>query len=473
MTLTLARPPAPSGVLSALMTAAILLAGCTGEGVPPPLRVPLGDHADERVAAMVDSLAADAEASRNSADARGRLGLAYEACGLHEAAARSFRHAIALAPDAARWHFHEAMSLSHQGETRAATLAMRRSVDLDEDYAPARWRLAQWLLDLGQPQEAAAEFERAINRKPNHPAGWLGLARTQLQLEDYAGAVESVEAFLSRRPESPYVPYARYLRGTANRADGNMEDALRDLGYGGSRPRWADPREEEVEEYRIGFVSLLQKAFVLLHSGNPREALSILRELRPDHPEDPTLLNYLSYALLESGFLDRAQKLLTKMLEESPNVASTHINFSVVFSRRGMPDRALHHADRAIELNPVSVDAHRRRGEVCTDLERHGNARDSFEFAARLDPADAELVANTGWAEIRLGQPENAAVRFDRALLLEPGNPHALAGRAVVLAETGDIPAGRRLINGVLDSVAHDWITLNANERIKTAAGKK
>lgn len=87
--------------------------------------------------------------------------------------------------------------------------------------------------------------------------------------------------------------------------------------------------------------------------------------------EDSRLLYQLARALQQVGrildakpHLDKASKGLEEILEVSPRDEDAHCVLALVYSRLGRFDDALKHMDRALELNPNSIEFHYRKANM-------------------------------------------------------------------------------------------------------------
>lgn len=110
----------------------------------------------------------------------------------------------------------------------------------------------------------------------------------------------------------------------------------------------------------------------------------------------------------------------------------------------------LHHAGSLIEAEttyrtvlrhePGSFRAHRGLGRLLALTARHGDAERHLAEAVRLHPRDAAAHVELAQSLRSLGRGEDAAVLFERAAALEPGNPHY---RLLVLLNQGTVLDGQ------------------------------
>jgi Tfp pilus assembly protein PilF len=93
--------------------------------------------------------------------------------------------------------------------------------------------------------------------------------------------------------------------------------------------------------------------------------------------------------------------------------------------------------DRALELQPVHVEALVNRGGALLDLRQYDAALRSYDRALALRPDYAEVLVNRGVTLHELKQSTEALKSYDRALALEPNNVDALTNRGVALHDLG------------------------------------
>ena len=105
-----------------------------------------------------------------------------------------------------------------------------RNAEWSPQVAPTDWE--RWndygigLLLQGDLKGAEHAFRRAVDADPQHPDGWLNVARSMVE----EGRTSEAEPFLEKALElSPDLPRALYFRALARRAAGDYDGALEDL----------------------------------------------------------------------------------------------------------------------------------------------------------------------------------------------------------------------------------------------------
>jgi tetratricopeptide (TPR) repeat protein len=382
---------------------------------------PSGDF-DPEVAALFDSLAAAARRQPRDGQARGTLGLAYAANGLRESAAVTFDQATALAPAEARWWYHAALARAELGDLTAAAARMDSVVARTDDYAPAWWRRGEWAQAAGDLDRAEQSYGRAAEILPDHPAGWIGLARIRLQRGDAAGAVRLLEELMHREPLPTFLPYIHQLLGTAYARAGNAEAAKLHLSLGLSgRPPWSDRWAKEIDEYRVSISEKVRAAVKASRSDRHEEVLAILEPLRSAAPDDVRILELLGVAYFHLDRIAEAKRAFDELIAQEPDNAFAWVHLSHVHEAMDAPAEALRAARRAVELNPRIARTHRRLAEVLRRLGRFDDALASYDEAVRRDPDDPELLLDAAALAADMGREEDAVARLSRVEVLRPG----------------------------------------------------
>jgi TolB-like protein/class 3 adenylate cyclase len=86
-------------------------------------------------------------------------------------------------------------------------------------------------------------------------------------------------------------------------------------------------------------------------------------------------------------------------------------------------DLAFDSARRAWELDPSDYWSHWLLGLVYIEQGQHDKAVAAYEQAGRLNPLDADLLADSGWPLVVIGRSEEAITHIERAMDLKPNFP--------------------------------------------------
>jgi tetratricopeptide (TPR) repeat protein len=320
----------------------------------------------------------------------------YWATGRVEPAEQGFGKALELEP--ASEEANRAMALLYltTGRVARAEPFLKRVAEASK-RPRALFSLTDYYVNIGRASEAVALLEAALRADPSSHAIQLKLARTldaagdrqkahalvdalikadprggpshllkgQLELEDGRRneALASVKAAVSAQPSSPEAQFALgklyAARGDASAAEGAFQEVLR------LNPRAAAAQVE---------ISLLR-----LQSGNTQGSLQAAQEAVASLPQNVEVRLALIRGLLVSRDLARAETEVSALLKAYPDVPSVHVQQGALEAGRNNPAAARAAFDRAIRLNPKSLEA--LAGLVALDL----GAKDFVAAKARVE----------------------------------------------------------------------------------------
>jgi Flp pilus assembly protein TadD len=326
---------------------------------PPPATVmPLGDaDAISIRAQFLFHYGARDEAARAAQEALDRDGaqaLAHEVRGLVLSARGQLREALAAFTRAAELSPNDPMVHYRLGVTSASGTdadrarrerSLRRSLELQPRFAPARDALAELLEETERASEALEHARAAVDAEPGDSDHRIRLA-SALRAAGRPADAEPVEAELrraARADEMVLRKVALYLRHSSRPQE--AETLLRQVRA--ERPTWVwattllasmmmwDGRHDEAEAlYREALVARPEDPYILNALGymnadrNVRvgEALQLVEKALRKATDDPDLLDSRGWALFRLGRLAEAEASLRRALGQQPGaVALDHL----------------------------------------------------------------------------------------------------------------------------------------------------
>jgi serine/threonine-protein kinase len=174
---------------------------------------------------------------------------------------------------------------------------------------------------------------------------------------------------------------------------------------------------------------------------------------------DPTLgeahcaMAYLAYLHFD---WTTAETEFQRALELNPGGADIYDLYGRMYAALGRFDEAIAMQRRAQELDPL---AHRL--DVSTTQLRAGHYAEAAAGAARAledDPALDRGYATLGWAQIRMGKPDEGLAALERAVALTAGNQWR-AQLAQAYAETGRTEKARELLRQLEAQGRHSYVS--------------
>jgi len=231
------------------------------------------------------------------------------------------------------------------------SIATYKKVPRDHpDFHAAELGRAEALRRAANPQAAAEVLEQLARDFPQHIAVHVDLGDLMRQQEDYASAVAAYDRALDLSAEdAPNRWFLLYARAICN-------ERLKNWGAA---------------------------------EGDFRAALEI-------DPDQPQVLNYLGYSLVErQEKLDEALSLIERAVAARPDSGYIVDSLGWVLYRLGDYQTAVGHMERAVELMPVDPVVNDHLGDVYWAVGRHLEAEFQWRRALSfVDPEDADAEAD-------------------------------------------------------------------------------
>jgi tetratricopeptide (TPR) repeat protein len=386
----------------------------------------------------------DATARPTSADTVGALGRVLHAWGQWDGADQAYARAQALAPRAFEWPYLDAVVLQRLARHAEAAARFEEALRLDPDYLPARVKLAEALLDAGQPDHLAASarlFETLVDLPLSKPAAEFGLGRIEAARGHQEVAVAHLQRAVALFPEWGAAHYALAL---SYRALGRRDEARlaleRHQQYG---PRWPgidDAVLGTVAALRDDAQTRLQQGLKLAEAGDAAGAIAAHEAVLA---ADPSIAQ--AHANLISLYGNqrnwaRAEEHYRAVVALGVNLGDAHYDYGVLL---GMQDKWAAAAEayrQAIAINPRHARAWNNLGQALEQLRDVGAAADAYRRAVDSQPAFRLARFNLGRMLMSQRRDEEAIVELQT--LTEPRD--AEAPKYLFALATAHVRAGHR-----------------------------
>jgi tetratricopeptide (TPR) repeat protein len=309
----------------------------------------------------------------------------------------------------------EATALLTRGDVSGAQSALVILEELavqNADIAIIQYNMGVAHLLMDDRQEARKAFLRATVVDASLSAAWLNLATMSEQSGDLRSALAKIDAGLSSSPESTQV-----------RLD--------------SGPSWS-AGDRDLLVARIHLLRMTGSYEMAIDQAK----LAIQEDGHNLAAYDALGMAYLEQADASPSIADAARErarfiyqLANQFVSGAENSTSIHTNLGRLYLAKDWKYDAIIEFEKAIELDPNSVQAYLYLAEIDLDNRQFAAARNRLEIARDLAPHEPGIWISLGIAYRGLNQPDDALAAYEKAISLDPDNLEPNLNIAVVMAD--------------------------------------
>ena len=377
-------------------------------------------------------------------DAYLNLGGALFEAGRFDEALTASRLAVKHRPNSSTAHTNVGRGLLERGQIDEAQRHLRRALEIDPRNSSARQNMAEALRRSNRHEEAVEAYRRVLRLKPGNELAYGGMGAALFELKRYPEAVAALEKALSLKPRSPRAGSMHLFLGRAAKAQGQLGKAERHI----RRAITMLPKDP---------AALMEMANLRRSQKRYQEAARHLRQARKVSPDDPRLLHTIAETLRKQGQPKDAIESYRAALDADPEFAPAHAGLGIALfdSRRhaeaieamaralrlqadlpvagklrvfmgrahqalGQSEEAAEQHERALSIDPRNTEALDHLAMMRFGQKRYEEALRLYRRLADIHPAEAQAHANLGVTLHRLGRPNDALERFEKALSLNP-----------------------------------------------------
>lgn len=242
--------------------------------------------------------------------------------------------------------------------------------------------LSATLLEAMERYElAVATYAQVARDDPAYHAAELGRAEALRKLERVEAAAEVLEQLTRSHGDLPIVHVSL---GDLLRQQERYEEAA--AAYSRALDLYAATDASQWFIYYARAISYERLDRWTEAEADFRQAL----ELNPDQPQ---VLNYLGYSLVEQKVkLDEALEMIERAVAAQPDSGYIVDSLGWVLYRLGRYDEAIVHMERAVELMPVDPIVNDHLGDVLWAVGREREARFQWTRALSFDPEEEDAT---------------------------------------------------------------------------------
>mgnify|MGYP000058133402 CR=1 FL=1 len=256
-------------------------------------------------------------------------------------------------------------------------LYARIAEHLNPGHVDAILTSAELLDTLGRYELATEAYRRVPRDHPSFHAAELGRAESLRRAGKTDTAIEVLEQLAQTRGDLPAVHVSA---GDLHRQLENYEQAI--AAYDRAITLYS---ERGAEQWFVHYARAISHERI----GQWDQAEADFRKALELNPDQPQVLNYLGYSLVEKQMkLDEALDMIERAVAAQPNSGYIVDSLGWVLYRLGRYEEAVGHMERAAELMPVDPVVNDHLGDVLWAVGRKIEER--FQWKRALSFVDAE-----------------------------------------------------------------------------------
>lgn len=278
-----------------------------------------------------------------------------------------------------------------RGRNRIIALAYSRlATYLNPDLTEAQLLIARILDQDKQYELAIAAYEAIPDDAPEALSAWIGKAEVKQTAKHTEEAIADMRAAAEKFPDAleVHTSMGDMLRRESRFAEASVayDKAIALIG--------------KIEPHHWGL--FYQRGITFERSKQWDRAEADFRKALELEPDQPDVLNYLGYSLVELGQrLNEAEGMIEKAVEQRPDDGYIVDSLGWVLYRFGEFERAVKHLERAVELRPVDAVINDHFGDALWMVGRRTEAR--FQWKRSLSFKPDEDVAKRIRRKLEVG----------------------------------------------------------------------
>ena len=183
----------------------------------------------------------------------------------------------------------------------------------------------------------------------------------------------------------------------------------------------------------------LEYVIALYNNGQAQEAVTAIKALNQEYPNEPLLFNILGACYKSLGQFDGALQMFDTATKIKPDYAEAYFNLGVIQQELIQSDRAIISYKKAIEFDSNYPDAHNNLGIIYLNINQLDRAIKHFELAISFKKDFAEAHNNLGSCLQKKGQLENSLNRYKLAISINENYAQAHNNLGILYQKLGRI----------------------------------
>ena len=364
-------------------------------------------------------------------------GVSYIELGHSEEALDAFLATTHLNPDHLDAHHQIARLYEQQGDTDNTIKQYETLIKLNSSKADPFLRLGQLYLQRGDKDNVIRVYEPGLEIEPNHPQAQYDLAVIFEEREETEKAIKHL-GFANRYDDGHldwHFRYARLLdRYAETLEDYNTYAAMAVAEYN----KTIDLKNDYAPAYLYrGLITRRYKQIgdTLYRYSQIAEDFKRVIALEPNNSDAHY---HLGMTYIDLDQRQNAKEILLKTLQFNKKYSGIYLQLGLIAEWEGDHDKAISHFEKELEIDPESVTAYQRLGDLYSSYSADfGRAKEVLEKALELQPNHVSTLLNYASTLYYLDRLGAATEQFEIVIQLNPKNLTANYNLALMYEYTG------------------------------------
>jgi tetratricopeptide (TPR) repeat protein len=273
----------------------------------------------------------------------------------------------------------------------------RRSIEVDPEFLPSRYKLAHLLVRQEKGDAALLEIEKAKEIAPGDPRVSIHEGLVLGALDRNKKAAEAYKRAIVMAPADPLILVL-------------LAETYAELSEWSLAQRAVTRALDLNDKLAVAHAA---KGYVELRQGRSKDAVGSFKQAIKLDKENATYHFYLGVAKEKLGKSADAIKSYKQACRKGPEISDYQIALGEAYVTAGKTKLALGAFKEAVELAPEDADIRIRYGHSAADARKYRDAVKAFEKALELDGSKLEAWKSMGIIyETRLNDPKQAATCY-------------------------------------------------------------
>ena len=364
-------------------------------------------------------------------------GMLHVELGRSEEALDAFLATTRLNTDRLDAHHQIASLYEQQGDIDSLIERYETIIRLDPSKADPFLRLGALYLRRGDKDNVIRVYEPGLEIEPNHPQAQYNLAVIFEEREDNEKAIKHFK-LANRYDDGHFDWHFRYAhlldRYAATLADYDTYAAMAVEEYN----KTIDLKNDYVPAYLYrGLITRRYKQIgdTLYRYGQIAEDFKRVIAIEPDNSDAHY---YLGMTYVDLDQRQEAKEILLKTLQFKKKYKGVYLELGLIAEWEGNHDNAIAHFEKELEVDPESVRAYQRLGDLYSSYSTDfGRAKETLKKALELQPNHVSTLLNYASTLYYLDQLGAATEQFELVIQINPKDLTANYNLALMYEYTG------------------------------------